>query len=102
MPVKDALEKIGHDYGCNDDHYTSLNLVTCQTHIVHRGRPGLRRNSGALGARKRRELLFVDSKLKRPSVNCGDKKEAFQQTSIFILMASICDESVYSLYVRPY
>ncbi len=75
MPVRDALENIGRDYGCNDNHYTSFNLTTCQTHIVHRGRPGLRRNSGALGVGKRRELSFVHSKLKHPFVNCGDKKE---------------------------
>jgi hypothetical protein len=75
MPVRDALENIGHDYGCNDNHYTSLNLMTCQTHIVHRDRPGLRLNSGALGDRKRGELSFIHSKLNCPFINCGDKKE---------------------------
>jgi hypothetical protein len=75
MPVRDALENIAHDYGCNDNHYTSLNLITRQAHIVHRDRPGLRRNSGALGCRKRRELSFVYSKLKHPFVNRGDKIE---------------------------
>jgi hypothetical protein len=75
MPVRDALENIGHNYGCNDSHCTSLNLMARQTYLVHRGRPGLRRSSGALGDRKRRELLFVHSKLKRPFVNCGDKIE---------------------------
>ena len=77
MPVRDALDNIGHDYGCNDNHYTSLNFMMRQTHIVHRGRPGLCRNSGTLGdsLRKQRELLFIHSKLKYPFVNCGDKKE---------------------------
>lgn len=76
MPVKDPLGNIGPDNGRNDNHHITPKLVTCQTCIVvHQGRPGLRWNSGALGDRKRRELLFVDSELKWPSLNCGDKKE---------------------------
>jgi len=86
MPVRDALDNIRNDHGCNDNNYTPFDLMTCQTHIVHQGRPEMRRNrdSGALGDRTRRELSFVHSKLKTPIINCEDKKEVCSNEPQFL------------------